>query len=86
MSAADDMDCQDFVELVTEYLEDRLDELTRRRFDDHLATCPYCELYLEQIRDTRIALGRVELETISLEARDQLVAAFRTWRGSRPSS
>ena len=35
-----DLTCQDFVELVTDYLEGALDEDTVRRFDAGLALCP----------------------------------------------
>ena len=41
------------------------------RFEAHLGLCPPCALYLQQIRDSRETLGRVELDTISEDARDQ---------------
>jgi len=83
MTGPESMGCQDFVELVTDYLEDRLDAPTRARFDAHLDLCPPCVRYLQQIRDAREVLGRVELDTISAGARDQLLTAFRTWRAGR---
>ena len=83
MTGPDSMACQDFVELVTDYLEDRLDAPTLARFEAHLETCPPCVLYLQQIRDSLEALGRVELDSISADARDQLLTVFRTWRSDR---
>ncbi len=77
------MTCREFVELVTEYLENRLDVEARRRFEQHVAACPGCARYLGQIRESARALGRVSLETISPEARTQLMDAFRTWRSGR---
>lgn len=77
--------CREFVELVTEYLEDRLDTETRTRFDQHVAVCPGCARYLDQIRASTRVLGRVTLDTISPTARDQLMGAFRSWRSSRPA-
>jgi anti-sigma factor RsiW len=75
-----EMACQDFVELVTEYLEETMDDATRARFERHLDECPPCNRYLDQIRSTRQTLGRVELDTISDTARQRLLDAFRTWR------
>ena len=78
-----DVDCQAFVELVTDYLEDALDAQTRAGFEQHLSECPGCATYLEQIRESRQALGRVALDTLSPDARDQLLSAFRSWRSDR---
>jgi anti-sigma factor RsiW len=88
MSHWDDVDfggitCRDFVELVTEYLEERLDAESRGRFERHIAACPGCARYLRQIRESTLALGHVTLDTISAEARDQLLAAFRSWRSGQ---
>jgi anti-sigma factor RsiW len=77
--------CREFVELVTEYLEDRLDPETRTRFEQHVAVCPGCSRYLDQIRSSTRVLGRVTLDTFSPEARDQLMGAFRSWRSARPA-
>jgi anti-sigma factor RsiW len=71
--------CRQFVELVTDYLEDQLDQVTRRRFETHVAGCPGCARYVDQMRETRRVLGRVRLASISADARAQLMAAFRAW-------
>ena len=89
MSRWDDVDfggtdCQSFVELVTEYLEQQLDADTRARFEQHISACPGCAHFLDQIRATQGVLGRVELDTISAGARSQLLTAFRDWRSTRP--
>ena len=75
--------CREFVELVTEYLEDRLDAESRARFDQHVAVCPGCARYLDQIRASTRVLGFVTLDTISAAARDQLLDAFSSWRSGR---
>jgi anti-sigma factor RsiW len=72
--------CAQFVELVTAYLEGALDRGTEQRFVEHLAICDGCERYLEQIRQTIARLGRLPTEdSLSGEARDRLLAAFRAW-------
>jgi len=74
------VNCQTFVELVTEYLDGALDEATRRRFDEHLALCPGCADYLEQIRVTVYGLGRLSEDSLEPTYRDRLLTAFRDWR------
>ena len=73
--------CREVVELVTEYLEDSLSRRDRRRFESHLAACHGCTAYLEQMRLTIEALGRVPETSLSPAARDELTRAFRDWRG-----
>jgi anti-sigma factor RsiW len=50
MSSTDDLPCQQLVELVTDYLEERLPPAERARFDAHLEICSGCRTYLEQMR------------------------------------
>jgi anti-sigma factor RsiW len=73
------MSCQELAELVTEYLEGTLPADDQERFEEHLETCPRCQTYLEQMRQTIRMLGQLPAETISPEARGQLLAAFRGW-------
>jgi anti-sigma factor RsiW len=72
--------CQEMVELVTDYIEGRMDDSTRVRFEEHVAECDACTLYIQQMRQTIIALGRIPAESISSEAEEELMAAFRNWR------
>jgi predicted anti-sigma-YlaC factor YlaD len=44
------MNCDELVELVTDYLEDRLPRADVARFEAHLAECPGCDNYLGQIK------------------------------------
>lgn len=74
-----EMPCRELVELVTEYLEGRLPARDRTRFEAHVAACEYCATYLEQMRQTIRALGRLPEESLTPEARDALVRAFRDW-------
>ncbi len=69
--------CAGVVELVTEYLEDALDPDVRARFEAHLDDCEGCEVYLEQMRATIVAAGRVDVEHVPPATVDRLVAAYR---------
>lgn len=75
-----DLTCRDAVALVTDYLDDALSASDRGRFELHLAGCPHCTTYLEQIRTTIALTGRVEPDDLPLDAQEELVALYRQWR------
>jgi anti-sigma factor RsiW len=77
--------CIRIVELVTAYLEGELDSATRMKFDEHLAVCPACQLYLEQIRQTIDEVGAAPVETLPADTRANLVDAFRNFHNEGPS-
>ena len=79
-STLPEMPCQELVELVTDYLEERLSPVDRVRFEAHIAECEYCATYLEQMRQTIRTLGRIPEESLSDDARETLLEAFRSWR------
>jgi len=68
--------CDRLVELVTDYLEGALDEATTADFDAHLARCPGCDAYVDQLRQTSYQLGRVSLDGLSDATRARLLEAF----------
>jgi anti-sigma factor RsiW len=74
-----DLSCRQLVELVTEYFEGGLSPQDRSRFEEHVLSCPPCRRYLEQMRQTIGLLGRIPEETVSPEAEEALVEAFRGW-------
>jgi RNA polymerase sigma factor (sigma-70 family) len=80
LAADRDLTCKELVELVTDYLEGALPAETERRFEEHLARCPFCQIYLDQMRQTIRAVGHLPDESISREALDTLLAHFRRWR------
>ena len=62
-----EMPCRELVEVITDYLEDRLSPVDRARFEAHLAECEACRTYLEQLRQTIRVLGRLPEESLSPE-------------------
>ena len=76
-------DCQDVVELVTDYLEDALDPDTRSRVRGHLAECDGCEVYVDQMRRTAAVLGAGDPPALEPPMRDRLLTAFRDWAADR---
>jgi anti-sigma factor RsiW len=73
------VNCDEFVELVTAYLDGALDPETERRFVEHLGECDGCDRYLDQIRQTVSALGHLPDDSLSPAARAELLGAFRDW-------
>lgn len=71
--------CGDVVEAVTAYLDGAMKPSDRARFETHLAACPHCSLYLEQIRTTIELTGRLDPDDLSPEAREALDAVFVAW-------
>jgi anti-sigma factor RsiW len=75
-----ELTCKELVEIITDYFEDSLSPADRRRFDEHLATCPFCRIYVEQMRATVRALGHIPEEAVSPDALEALREHFRRWR------
>jgi anti-sigma factor RsiW len=75
-----EMSCRELVGLVTDYLEGALSRSDRRRFERHIAGCEHCTAYLEQMRVTIAATGRLTEEALDPAAREALLEAFRGWQ------
>jgi len=74
------MSCNEFVELVTAFLDGALEPAAEARFIEHIAACDGCDRYLDQIRQTIRELGELPSGSLSDEAQDRLLTAFRTWQ------
>ncbi len=77
---ADQLSCQELVELVTAYLDDALPPADRARFEAHIAGCDGCTGYIEQIRVTIALTGRLVPEQLDPAAKAELLDAFRDWK------
>lgn len=74
--------CRRAVGLVTDYLDGAMSDADLARFERHLAECPDCVEYVEQIRALAAAAGEVRPDDLAPEALDELVGLYRTWRES----
>lgn len=72
-----ELTCQALVELVTDYLEQKLSPQEQARFEAHLATCDGCDAYLEQMRQTITPVGALREESIPPETQEELLHVFR---------
>jgi predicted anti-sigma-YlaC factor YlaD len=71
--------CRNFVEDVTAYLEGSLSSEMRALVDAHLADCPHCRAYLDQMRRTVDVVGRLgddDIDEMPDDVRDRLMRAF----------
>jgi predicted anti-sigma-YlaC factor YlaD len=72
--------CQEVVEVVTDYLEDRMSPENVAIFEAHLAICDGCQWYVDQMRITIATVGRIEDAEVPDELRETVLAAFRNRR------
>jgi len=79
-TAVDDLACKEFIELVTEYLEGTMSASDRERVELHLAGCPFCTTYLEQMLQTIATLGSLPEAEVDPNTLDVLIDVFRQGR------
>ena len=72
--------CREIVELVTSYLDGALPAAQAEEVEEHLAECPGCVAYLEQVRTTIALTGRLDVDEVPDALMDELLAAFRSAR------
>ena len=75
-----ELTCRALVELVTDYLEDRLSSAERARFELHLHACDGCRAYLAQMRALVRAARLLARRDLRPAVREELVTLFREWR------
>jgi anti-sigma factor RsiW len=75
--AHEHISCQQVVELVTDYLEGSLATEESKLFEQHLNFCDGCEWYVNQMRSTVAAVGRIEETDVPPAMRERLLVAFR---------
>jgi len=92
-SSEEALTCKELVELVTAYQDGALSPQERERFEAHLAMCPPCVTYVEQVDVTVRALGRLDEQGASKRmaaveqepATQELLRLFRAWKSEQKS-
>lgn len=74
-----DLNCEQLVTAITDYLEGAMSDEGRSRLEYHLSLCPPCQIYLDQIKATIAATGQLRTSDMSPDAKSVLIALFRTW-------
>lgn len=78
-----ELSCRELVELVTAYREGALQPDERARFEAHLAICPPCVHYVEQLDLTVRALGGLNAQVEQAPTTQELLKIFRAWKSER---
>ena len=76
----DDLSCREVVELVTEYLENTLLPEMRKHLEEHVAECPGCENYIEQIQLTMSMLRQIAHPPVPFTTRQEWLQFFQDWK------
>ncbi len=77
-----DLTCHVTVGLLPQYLDDELPERQVVRLEQHLMVCPGCSTYLDQLRRTVAAVGRLRRHTLPGQVWEGIAA--RLLSGSGP--
>jgi hypothetical protein len=80
MQTEDELTCQQVVELVTDYLENALLPELHRQLEAHVAECPGCENYIEQMQLTIDMLHQIARESVFPATKQELLQLFRDWK------
>jgi predicted anti-sigma-YlaC factor YlaD len=80
--------CIEMVEVITDWMEGALHDDTRAAVEEHLAICPDCIAYLDQLRTATALAAELDrnAEPPPSDVRARLVAAFRASRPSAPGN
>ena len=74
---ADELTCRDVADFVAGYLANELDSRARSLFDEHLAECPDCVVYLRTYADTvRLAKDAHAVGAVEAGVPERLVRAI----------
>ena len=74
--SGEEVTCQQFVELITDYFEGALAPRTQTLVEEHLVMCDWCVTYLEQMQATIAALRELHEEPPS-EPSESVLSALR---------
>lgn len=80
VGAVDSMRCEEFVELVTDYLEHQLSVARLAWTEEHLEACGKCRAYLDQMEQTIATLRRLGDEQLEPGEHDRIMALLREQR------
>ena len=78
-ATVEEITCQQFVELVTDYFEGALGSRTLSHVEEHLVMCDWCVTYAQQMHAT-IAVLRELKDQVAAEPPESVMSALRARR------
>ena len=82
-AGADEVTCQQFVELITDYFEGTLEPRTLTLVEEHLVMCDWCVTYTEHMRATIDLIAELKEPDLLPEPAEHVLAALRARREAR---
>lgn len=70
------LSCRELIDFLDDYVEERLSESERARFDHHLSLCDACVRYLKSYRGTLRALSLTADDDVPDEVPSELIDAI----------
>ena len=74
------MECPEAIDVMDLALEESLEPVLVAPFEEHLAECPPCQTYFEQLRCTRDALRALPRHGTTSPQRAELIERFKRER------
>jgi len=74
------MNCPEAIDVMDLALEESLEPVLHEPFEEHLAECPPCRTYFEQLRVTRAALRNLRSHDETSPQRAKLIDRFKRER------
>ena len=79
--------CIEMVEVVTDWMEGALSDASRADVEEHLAICPDCVAYLDQLRATTALAARLaDAGPVAEPAPDLKARLLAAFHASRPGA
>jgi hypothetical protein len=75
-----ELTCREVVESVTDYLTDSIATPERASFEQHVHACPWCLIYLDQMRQTVALTGQLKDAPLGADIEATLRTTFRARR------
>jgi anti-sigma factor RsiW len=72
--------CKDITELITDYVEGVMPFTDRMSFRMHIAMCPPCKRYVEQMKLTVETTGQLPSEPLPEHVESELMTIFKDWK------
>jgi predicted anti-sigma-YlaC factor YlaD len=76
------MNCDEFVERITDYFEDALARTDQERADDHLELCRGCNAYIGEMIVTLRLVAALPVEPPSVQLESALIEQYQEWARS----
>jgi len=71
------INCQELTEMVTDYVEDRMNPEVRLDFEKHVSLCRHCRAYLDQMQTTTELVGKMPDEPVPEKVMSEMLGLFR---------